>query len=160
MRWPGRMAGEVLRHFNQKPATVLYPEVKVEMPRDFRGKIRFHAARCVGCKLCQKDCPACAIEIQKVGEKRFQAVFHLDRCIFCAQCVDSCNKGALEATTEYELATLDRSTLRVVYAPEAPPPQPEATSSPAGEPAAAPGQPAAAVGGPAPARPPPGPGAA
>jgi formate hydrogenlyase subunit 6/NADH:ubiquinone oxidoreductase subunit I len=153
------MAGEVLRHFSQKPATVLYPEVKVEMPRDFRGKIRFHAARCVGCKLCQKDCPACAIEIEKVGEKRFQAVFHLDRCIFCAQCVDSCNKDALEATTEYELATLDRSTLRVVYAPEAPPREPEAAPGPTGEPAATAGPPAAAGGGASATKPPPGAGA-
>ncbi|HYS80138.1 MAG TPA: 4Fe-4S dicluster domain-containing protein [Anaeromyxobacteraceae bacterium] len=131
MRWPGRMAGEVLRHATQKPNTVNYPAVKVEMPPAFRGKLRFHAARCVGCKLCQKDCPAGALAIEKVGEKRFQAVFQFDRCIYCAQCVDSCNKDALESTTEYELATLDRATLRVTYAPEPPPPPPAAEPAPA-----------------------------
>lgn len=133
MRWPGRMAGEVLRHATQKPATVLYPAERVEMPRDYRGRIVFHAAKCVGCKLCQKDCPSSALEIEKVGDKRFQAVFHLDRCIFCAQCVDSCNKDAMESTRDYELATLDRSTLRVVYhAPPPPPPPPaEAAAAPA-----------------------------
>ncbi|HEX9109720.1 MAG TPA: 4Fe-4S dicluster domain-containing protein, partial [Longimicrobiales bacterium] len=112
MRWPGRMTGEVLRHAAQKPATVHYPAVKVEMPPAFRGKIAFHAARCVGCKLCQKDCPAGALTIEKVGDRRFQAVFQLDRCIYCAQCVDSCNKDAMESTREFELATLDRGTLR------------------------------------------------
>jgi len=125
------MAGEVLRHATQKPNTVNYPAVKVEMPPAFRGKLRFHAARCVGCKLCQKDCPAGALAIEKVGEKRFQAVFQFDRCIYCAQCVDSCNKDALESTTEYELATLDRATLRVTYAPEPPPPPPAAEPAPA-----------------------------
>jgi len=125
------MAGEVLRHATQKPNTVNYPAVKVEMPPAFRGKLHFHAARCVGCKLCQKDCPAGALAIEKVGEKRFQAVFQFDRCIYCAQCVDSCNKDALESTTEYELATLDRATLRVTYAPEPPPPPPAAEPAPA-----------------------------
>ena len=131
MRWPGRMAGEVLRHATQKTNTVNYPTVKVEMPPAYRGKLRFHAWLCVGCKLCQKDCPAGALTIETVGEKRFQAVFQFDRCIYCAQCVDSCNKDALESTAEYELATLDRGTLRVVYAPEPPPPAPAVQAAPA-----------------------------
>jgi formate hydrogenlyase subunit 6/NADH:ubiquinone oxidoreductase subunit I len=124
MKWPGFMAGEVLRNASQKPATVLYPFEKVEMPEAFRGKIRFLAERCVGCKLCQKDCPSNALTINKVGDKRFEAVFQLDKCIYCAQCVDSCNKDAIETTPEFELATLDRGTLRVVY--HAPEPQPAA----------------------------------
>ena len=126
MRWPGRMTGEVLRHVAQKPATVLYPFEKVEMPEAFRGKIRFLPERCVGCKLCQRDCPSNALVIQKVGDKRYEAVFQLDRCIYCAQCVDSCNKDAMESTREFELATLQRDTLRVVYHAPEPPPQPEA----------------------------------
>jgi formate hydrogenlyase subunit 6/NADH:ubiquinone oxidoreductase subunit I len=137
MRWPGRMAAEVLRNVIRKPATVLYPAERQEMPRDFRGKIRFIAARCVGCKLCQKDCPANALVIEKVGDKRFQAVFHLDRCIFCAQCVDSCNKEAMESTPEYELATLDRSTLQVTYDAPPPPAAPAPDSKP-GAPSAPP----------------------
>jgi formate hydrogenlyase subunit 6/NADH:ubiquinone oxidoreductase subunit I len=124
MRWPGRIAGEVLRHVTRKPATVNYPAEKVQMPPSYRGKIVFHAAKCVGCKLCERDCPADALEINKVGDKRFEAVFHLANCIFCAQCVDSCNKDAMESTADYELATLDRSTLDVVYhAPPPPPPK-------------------------------------
>jgi formate hydrogenlyase subunit 6/NADH:ubiquinone oxidoreductase subunit I len=115
------MVGEVLRHVFQRPATLNYPAVPTQMPVDYRGKIKFLAERCVGCKLCQKDCPSNALVINKVGDKRFEAVFQLDKCIFCAQCVDSCNKAAMESTLEYELATLDRNTLRVVFhAPEAP----------------------------------------
>jgi formate hydrogenlyase subunit 6/NADH:ubiquinone oxidoreductase subunit I len=134
MKWPGRMAAEVLRHVAQKPATVNYPAEKVTMPLDYRGKIVFHAARCVGCKLCQKDCPAAALRIEKVGDKRFRAVFELDRCIYCAQCVDSCNKDALESTRDFELATLDKANLHVVFepAPSAPAaaPPPAAPAAP------------------------------
>jgi formate hydrogenlyase subunit 6/NADH:ubiquinone oxidoreductase subunit I len=124
------MVGEVLRSAVGPPATHDYPAVPVRLPASFRGKIRFIAARCVGCKLCQKDCPADALRIEKVGEKRFRAVFLLDHCIYCAQCVDSCNKDAMASTDEFELATLDRATLRVTFdAPPAPAPAP----APAGD---------------------------
>jgi formate hydrogenlyase subunit 6/NADH:ubiquinone oxidoreductase subunit I len=105
------------------------------MPSAYRGKIVFHAAKCVGCKLCQKDCPAGALVINKVGEKRFEAIFQFDRCIYCAQCVDSCNKDAMESTREFELATLDRATLRVHY--HAPPPPPPVVALPTPPPIAA-----------------------
>ena len=123
---PGKMIREVLTAFFQKPATVLYPYVKVLMPERFRGKIRFIAPNCIGCKLCMRDCPTNCITITKVGEKRFQAEFDLDRCIYCAQCVDSCPKKALETTVEYELAQLQRANLKAVFPAEPPPPQPAA----------------------------------
>lgn len=132
MTKPGRMVGTVLRAATHRPATQLYPAEPVKLPASFRGKIRFIAERCVGCKLCQKDCPADALRIEEVGKKRFRAVFLLDHCIYCAQCVDSCNKDALESTTEFELATLDRATLRVTFdAPPAPPPPAAAPVTPA-----------------------------
>jgi len=133
MMKPGRMVFEALRSATQKPATQLYPAEPLRLPPAFRGKIRFHAMRCVGCKLCQKDCPSDALVITKVGDKRFQAVFRLDRCIYCAQCVDSCNKDALESTAEFELATLDRATLRVTF--DAPPPAAPKAAAPAATPA-------------------------
>jgi formate hydrogenlyase subunit 6/NADH:ubiquinone oxidoreductase subunit I len=126
------MVAEVLAHVGKKPATVLYPFEKVEMPDQFRGKIVFISSNCTGCKLCMKDCPAAAISINKVGEKRFEAVFDLDHCIYCAQCVDSCRRGALQTSKTFELAALSRAPLRIVYdAPPAPEP-----SAPSGTPAA------------------------
>ena len=125
---PGKMVVEVLRNALRKPNTILYPFVKIEMPVNFRGKLRFLAERCIGCKACERDCPSDAIHIRKVGDKRFEATFDLDKCLYCAQCVDSCPKDALEATREFELAQLDRASLKVVF--DAPPP-PAVASAPA-----------------------------
>jgi formate hydrogenlyase subunit 6/NADH:ubiquinone oxidoreductase subunit I len=109
------MLREVLGSIFKKPATNLYPAQKMDMPEGFRGKIKFDPAKCIGCKMCMRDCPTNAITINKVGEGKFEAVFDLSRCIYCAQCVDSCPKKALESTKEVELAQLDKNKLRVVF---------------------------------------------
>jgi NAD(P)H-quinone oxidoreductase subunit I len=115
MKKPGKMLAETMRHVLKRPATVRYPYVKVEMPARFRGKIKFHADRCIGCKACMRDCPSKVINIIKVADKKFEAEFLNDRCIFCAQCVDTCPKDALEATVEFELAAFDRKNLKTHF---------------------------------------------
>ena len=112
---PGAMLRQVLESIFLKAATTKYPRVKKEMPDKFRGRIAFDPAKCIGCGMCMRDCPAGAINIKKVGENKFEAEIDLGRCIYCAQCVDSCPKKALESTREYELASLDRDKLKVVY---------------------------------------------
>jgi formate hydrogenlyase subunit 6/NADH:ubiquinone oxidoreductase subunit I len=113
MKRPGMMLTEAFGQFWKRPATISYPAQKVEMPDKFRGRIIFHARRCVGCKLCVRDCPSEAIAINKIGEKSFEAIIDMNRCVFCAQCVDSCNKDALECSKDYELASLDKASLKV-----------------------------------------------
>ena len=112
---PGKMIKQVIESFFKKPATLMYPYIKEDTPKSFRGKMKFHPEKCIGCKLCMKDCPAGAIEIKKVGEKKFECEIDLGKCIYCAQCVDSCMKKALEATKEYELAVLNKEKLKVKY---------------------------------------------
>jgi formate hydrogenlyase subunit 6/NADH:ubiquinone oxidoreductase subunit I len=100
---------EVFRNIAKPPATVKYPAEKAETPAGFRGRITFNSNNCVGCKMCMRDCPAGAIQIEPTGvEKKFKCVFSLDRCLFCAQCVDSCPRKALSATPQYELACFER----------------------------------------------------
>lgn len=123
---PGKMLKEVLETIFKKPATVNYPHDRSEMPGKFRGAITFHAEKCIGCQMCVRDCPANAIKIIKVGDKRFECVIDKAKCIYCGQCVDSCMKKALEVTKEFELAVLDKSQLITKFdAPPPPPPAPE-----------------------------------
>jgi formate hydrogenlyase subunit 6/NADH:ubiquinone oxidoreductase subunit I len=129
MKTPGKMASEVIKAAFLRPATISYPAAPVVMPDRFRGKIRFIAAKCIGCKMCMRDCPTNCITITKVGDKRFQAEFDVDRCIFCAQCVDSCPKDALEATPEFELAQLTRDKLKAFFPAPAAAPAPEAPAA-------------------------------
>ena len=123
MKRPGKMVREVLMHVAATPATVHYPSVPAVSPDRFRGKILFSWEKCIGCHLCEKDCPSYAIKITKVAEKRFEATFYLDRCIYCAQCVDTCPKKALEASPVFELAEVKRASLEEVF--HAPLPTPE-----------------------------------
>jgi formate hydrogenlyase subunit 6/NADH:ubiquinone oxidoreductase subunit I len=115
MKTPGKMVCQVLASVFKKPATVNYPTVKVTMPENFRGKLKFDGAKCIGCKLCMRDCPAGAIVITKRTDGGFDAEIDLSKCIYCAQCVDSCPKAALAATTEFELASLTRGPLKVTF---------------------------------------------
>jgi formate hydrogenlyase subunit 6/NADH:ubiquinone oxidoreductase subunit I len=112
---PGKMIRFVLGFLFKKPATTKYPYVKSKTIDGFRGKIKFYPEKCIGCKLCMKDCPSKAITIRDLGDKRFEAEFDLGKCIYCGQCVDSCLKKALEITDEFELAQLDPGKLKVTF---------------------------------------------
>ena len=94
---------EVLRSLMKRPCTRMYPFVKTEPPKGFRGKMIFHVDRCISCGVCEKVCPAFAIEMVELDEKR-RPLFHLGRCIYCYQCVESCPTSAIEGSKIYELA--------------------------------------------------------
>ncbi len=115
---PGAMIRQVLASIFKKPATTRYPFTKFDMPENFRGKITFSPELCIGCKICTRDCPSNAITINKIGDKRFECVINLAKCVYCAQCVDSCPKKALHTTRDFELASLDKSKLKVIYGAE------------------------------------------
>jgi len=112
-RRTGKILPLTLKSMVQKPATVSYPYNRSDVFTDVRGKLVFDAPKCVGCKMCVRDCPTGAIRIETVGEKQYKAVLQMDLCIFCGQCADSCNKDALECSTEFELAGLSRKDMEV-----------------------------------------------
>jgi formate hydrogenlyase subunit 6/NADH:ubiquinone oxidoreductase subunit I len=115
MKTPGKIAGQLIQSIFKKPATINYPAQRSGMPEGFRGKLKFNPQKCIGCKMCMRDCPTGAIEIIKVGEKKFEAHINLGKCIYCGQCVDSCMKKALEITDEFELARLEPDQLKIIF---------------------------------------------
>jgi len=67
---------------------------------------------CIGCTICEKDCPSSAITIA-VDQKGKRPVFYLDRCMFCGQCQESCPTKAISFTKEFENAALSRKAMEV-----------------------------------------------
>ena len=97
-------------NFFSKPATEGYPFVKPKLPDDFRGQPIFDFKLCINCGLCSRNCPAKAIEMVDVNGKNYPQ-FNLGKCIFCDKCVEDCPKKAIRNSTNFELASTDKSTL-------------------------------------------------
>jgi formate hydrogenlyase subunit 6/NADH:ubiquinone oxidoreductase subunit I len=132
MKKPARMFGEVITHLFRKPATSAYPFEPARPMPNFRGRIDFDSAKCIGCQMCVRVCPARAIEIPLSKEqppapapvegqpaapakRKFDCVMHLDRCVYCWQCADTCPKDALIRTQDFELAHTRHASLKRHY---------------------------------------------
>ena len=110
----GTILPQAIKTMVGKPATVSYPAGRDEDAfKHVRGRLVFEAGKCIGCKMCMRDCPAGAIEIEKIADKQFKAVLRMDRCLYCGQCCDSCPKDALACTAQFELAGLSHESMKV-----------------------------------------------
>jgi formate hydrogenlyase subunit 6/NADH:ubiquinone oxidoreductase subunit I len=112
------MFNDVLVSLFKRPFTERYPYVVRAAPARLRGKLIWDESKCDGCKLCVRDCPARAREVEVVDRaaKKYAYHYRVDRCIYCAQCVVSCKEGALSmSTTEYHLASTDKKKFTEVY---------------------------------------------
>ncbi len=115
------MLGDISRSLFKRPVTELYPFERRPTPERLRGQLVFDAAKCTGCKICVRDCPAAAIEVAVVDKatKRFVMRFRADRCTFCAQCVVSCNFDSLSMSHEqWELAALSQAPFSMSFGRE------------------------------------------
>ena len=96
----------------KKPFTRQYPFVKVEAPEGYRGRHTFYPEKCISCGLCERDCPANAIELIEISGKRMPH-FYLDRCIFCYLCEEGCPRQAIRLSTNFEMSTTETKELLV-----------------------------------------------
>jgi NADH-quinone oxidoreductase subunit I len=92
--------------------TIPYPDIKPEIPRDYRSKHRLMkrpdgSPRCVACFMCATACPAKCIYIE-AGEatdgriEKTPVRFDIDHllCVFCGLCVEACPVDAIRMDTK------------------------------------------------------------
>ena len=104
------MEGELLKTAIKRPVTRLYPFEKRKPVEGLRGKHVWNPETCIGCGLCERECPSFAIEMIGKGMTAGLDVY-LDRCMFCGICEEVCPRDAIKLTDEYELATYSREDL-------------------------------------------------
>ena len=114
----GTMLRDVSGSLFRRPVTEKYPFERREAPQHLRSLVKWTPEGCVGCSLCETDCPAQAIDfiILDRQAKRYVFTYHADRCTFCAQCVISCRQHCVKLECDqWELAALDKSPFELHY---------------------------------------------
>lgn len=105
------------KHMLRPKVTLQYPEKKVELGAEFRGRPVLVAEngkeRCVSCGLCARVCPPLAISMQGAElppgvidyKERYPETFEIDmlRCIYCGLCEEVCPEEAIVMSNEYDM---------------------------------------------------------
>lgn len=112
MKYPKlRELREAVKALVKGPYTSKFPYQAHTPFERFRGKTEFHKDDCIGCGACYEVCPARAIDMEDVKNKRILTV-HWDLCIFCGQCQANCltEKGIM-LSNEFDLSTTEKRTV-------------------------------------------------
>ena len=100
------MSKLLIKSLFRGPSTGKYPnEPKVNYSKT-RGKIDIEISECIFCGMCQRRCPANAIEVD-----REQTKWTIDRfrCVQCGYCVEVCPKKCLSMNTQYAAPASEKS---------------------------------------------------
>jgi NADH-quinone oxidoreductase subunit I len=104
----------------EKLPTLMYPEVKPDIPRDYRARHRLMkrpdgSPRCVACYMCSTACPARCINIvaeespdHHIEKRPVKFEIDLLLCVFCGFCVEACPCDAIRMDTKEVVLASDK----------------------------------------------------
>ena len=107
---------EAISQLFSKSSCAMYPAVPSEAAPRYRGRIVYHADRCIACGMCERVCAGGAISrsIEKTEEgDKVTMSFNLGSCTFCSHCADFCSRNAIELTGDYHMVATKEEDLLV-----------------------------------------------
>ena len=129
---------EAISQLFSKPSCAMYPAVPSEAAPNYRGRIVYHADKCIGCGMCERVCSGNAISrtVEKTEEgDKITLTFNLGSCTFCATCADFCSRKAIELSGNYHMVATKEEDLLVSGSFIKKPPVKKAAPAPAAKPA-------------------------
>ncbi len=91
------------RNLIQGPATDPFPYGETHTPKGLRGRVRFDASSCVGCRMCEHVCAGGAIRFEELGSELRFTLWH-NTCTFCGLCQHYCRTKAIVLSEDWHLA--------------------------------------------------------
>lgn len=98
------MTKTLVKSLFSKPATLMYPRTPAKKFPATRGRLQNDISRCILCGMCQRKCPAVAIQVDRAARKWELDVF---RCVSCGCCVDVCPVKCLKLDNDYTAPTTE-----------------------------------------------------
>ena len=108
-----------LKSLVTKADTIQYPAQTKTPPEGLKGTVLNDTSLCILCGICQKRCPADAIEVDKASRS-----WSIDRfrCVQCASCIRECPKHCLSMDPAWPAPATSKSVERFEV-PERPKPE-------------------------------------
>lgn len=109
---------EAVSQLFSKSSCAMYPVVPAEAAPRYRGRIVFHADKCINCGMCERVCAGGAISTVSEpldGDEgtKITRTFNLGSCTFCSHCADFCSQKAIELTQDYHMVATKEEDLLV-----------------------------------------------
>jgi formate hydrogenlyase subunit 6/NADH:ubiquinone oxidoreductase subunit I len=81
-----------IKNIFKKPFTHKYPYKPIILISGSRGDFTWVREKCIFCKICEMNCPAYAIKVDK-EKKNYE--MDIGKCVFCGTCEENCPTKAI-----------------------------------------------------------------
>lgn len=130
-RTPSRsyLTPHLLRRLLRRRETIRYPAGPLELPEAYQGQVAVEIVACVGCGVCERICPASALQVERTEGGGVRVVLLHDRCATCGLCAQECPRQAIRMIPSFAPSATSRSQLRTEWRREARPRSDQESSS-------------------------------